>query len=268
MPKKDHQSENIELEATLIICAENPQEVVNNLSNLTSIATYLLLPQKAQEIHDLYLDTPDRVLQDRKFALRIRDLGSTRWITLKGPSQTTDWGGMERLEIEMPWSHDAVRRVLEELWEREIRLWWPQGITSDHPSEVLSQAGLEVIQDRESHRTVRNLVPVDEERSQALAELAIDSVIYHFREQEVRHYEVEIEAKARDGSTVVQTAIESFIALYRSALRRWNYSKLVTGKAIENMVREGTLEGLCDNVHNLQPAAYEKIAEYLQQEGH
>lgn len=254
-----------EIEATLIIRSKNPQFVARQVEELRLIARYRLLPQDSVTIHDLYFDTPDRKLQTQKLALRVREIGTKRWITLKGPSQPTDWGGVERLEIEAPWSQDALTRVVKELTDRRINmLLHDQDFDRTHPLDVMTSSGLEVVQNRETHRQVRNVV--FRESGPVLAELAIDSVVYYFGDQEIRHHEVEIEAKVRDSSTVLRTVIEELTAIrgmYGPVLRRWDHSKLATGMAIQKMLNEGALSGLLDNERNLTPIAYEKIDDYL-----
>ena len=136
-----------------------------------------------------------------------------------------------------------------------------------HPLDVMTNLGLEVIQDRETQRQVRNVMPMGQEGEAILAELAIDSVVYHFNDKAIRHHEVEIEAKARDGSTVLRTVIESLIATYGPALQRWDYGKLATGKAIEELLNEGALEGLLDINNHLKPGAYDRIAGFLRPTG-
>jgi len=253
-----------EIEAALIICSENPQVVASQIAGLTSIANYRLLPQNSETIHDLYLDRPDRALQTQELALRLREMGVAQWITLKGRSQPTGWGGVERLEIEAPWSQDALTSVVKELMDRRIKML-PQRQDFDyaHPLNVLMSLGLEVIQDRRSYRVVRNIVPMGEESSPVPAELAIDAVVYHFSGQETRLHEVEIEAKVEDGSAVLNTMIKSLLAMYGQTLRTWDHGKLPTGKAIEKLLREGALEGLLDDNNNLKPMAYYKIDSYL-----
>ena len=258
-------SNSREIEASLIIWSENPQVVASQIAGLTAIGNYRLLPQDPQIIHDLYLDTPDRALQSQELALRVREIGTTRWVTLKGRSQPTDWeGGVERLEIEALWSKDALTRVVKELVDRGIKtLQQRQDFDDAHPLDVIASLGLEPIQDRESHRQVRNIVSAGEESSSVLAELAIDSVVYHFGGQEICHHEVEIEAKEGGSSAVIKTVVESLVARYGLALRRWGHSKLATGKAIEKMLSEDVLEGLLDIHNNLKPVAYDKINDYL-----
>lgn len=258
----------LEIEAALIICSENPQVVASQIAGLTSIANYLLLPLDSETIHDLYFDTPDRVLQTPRLALRVREIGESRWITLKGRSQPTDWGGVERLEIEALWSEDALTRVVKELMDRGIKmLQQRRDFDYASPLNVMTSLGLEVVQDRRSHRKVRNIVLRGEESSRVLAELAIDSVVYHFGNQEICHHEVEIEAKVGDGSTAVKTVIESLVVMYGSMLRRWDYGKLATGKAIEKLLSEGAIERLLGVNNSLKPVAYDKIDEYLRCSG-
>jgi len=261
-------SNSQEIEAALIICSETPHAVSRQIAGLTLIANYRLLPQDSQMIHDLYFDTPDRKLKTQKLALRIREIGVMRWIAFKGPSKPTDWGGVERLEIEAPWSQDALTRVVKELLDRKIKML-PQHQDLDcvHPLDVMTSLGLTVVQDRESHRKVRNIVHLDEESSPVLAELAIDSVIYHFSNQEIYHHEVEIEAKTREGSTALKAVIESLFAMYGPVLRRWDYSKLAIGMVIEKLLSEGAIKGLIDINGNLKPVAYDKIDDSLKYGG-
>jgi hypothetical protein len=170
---------------------------------------------------------------------------------------------VDRLEIEVPWSKDALTRVVQELVDREINiLQQRQDFDDAHPLDVMASLGLEPIQDRENHRRVRNIIK-GAESSSVLAELAIDSVVYHFSGQEIWHHEIEIEGKAGGSSAVIKTVVESLIAMYGPALRRWGHGKLATGKAIEKMLSEGALEGLLDINNNLKPVAYDRIDDYL-----
>jgi len=260
-------SDSREIEAALVIGSENPQVVASQIADLTAIGNYRLLPQAPQLIHDLYLDTPDRALQTQQLALRVREIGTTHWVTLKGPSQPTGWeGGAERLEIELLWSKDALARVLAELVDRGKVPQQRQDLDYAHPLEAMASLGLQVIQDRENHRRVRNILKGGESDS-VLAELAIDSVAYHFGGQEIRQHEVEIEAKEGSSSAVIKLLVESLVAMYGPVLRRWGHSKLATGRAIEKMLSEGLLEGLLDVNNNLKPLAYDRIDDYLERSG-
>jgi len=257
-------SDSRETELALIIRSENPEVVVTQIANLTWIANYRLLPQASQAIRDFYFDTSDQWLKAQKLALRVRKIGATHWITLKGPSRQTDLGGLERLEIEEPWSQDALTGIINELRSRGISL--PEHLEDfgpSHPLEVMPRMGLKVIQNRETHRQVRNLCTNGEGSHLVLAELAIDSVIYHFGDQKICLHEVEIEAKTREGAKALMIVIESLLAMYEPTLRKWIHSKLASGEAIEKLLKKGALEGLIDMNNNLKSAAYEKIDDYL-----
>lgn len=253
-----------EIEATLIICSEDPQTIAGLIADLKSIGDYQLLPQETQIIHDLYFDTPDHVMQAQKIALRIREIGTRRWVAIKGHSQMIDGeGGVERLEIEEEWSEGALTKILKELRNRGIKIMPPcQDPGYAHPLDIIIDLGLEIVQDRETHREVRNITK-NRESNLILAELAVDSVIYHFINQKVRHYEVEIEEKTENGSAVLRMVSQNLVRMFTPVLRKWVYSKLATGKIIEKLLRDGSLKGLLDMDNNLKPAAYTKIEDCL-----
>jgi inorganic triphosphatase YgiF len=256
-------SQDREIEATLVIRSEKAQIVANEIANLDSIGDYRLLPQNPEKIHDLYFDIPSRALQKQKLALRVRGIGTDRWIALKGPSQATDWGGVDRLEIELPWSEDTLDRILKELIDRGIRISQQhQDSDNAHPLDVMASLGLQVIQDREDRREIRNIVRAGERNGPVLAEMVIDRVVYHLSGREILHHEIEIEAKEGD-AIVIDDVAEGLLAMYEPALRRWDHGKLATGKAIEKMLTEGILENLLDTNNNLKPVAYDTIGDYI-----
>jgi hypothetical protein len=80
----------------------------------------------------------------------------------------------------------------------------------------------------------------------------------------VRHYEIEIEAKAEGGLQALKAVMESLAEIYPATLLKWDYGKLSTGQAIEELLDSGGLAGLLDSNGNLKPAAYEKILGLLE----
>ncbi len=251
-----------EAESTLVILSEAPESVAGKIASLTSIGGYRLLPQHPMMIHDFYLGISDSAPGKPGPALRIREVGATLLITLKGPTRPTDWGGIERLEIELPWSRDALHLVFKRLMEMGVQIPEQCPDFDPHsPLNVMASAGLQVVQDRETHRQVRDIV--SDGGCIALAEMAIDSVVYHFAGQDIRHYEIEIEAKQEAGPAAVRMVIKGLIEMYGPAVRRWNYGKLTTGQAVEEMLSKGILEGLIDSENNLKPVAYKLIAYYM-----
>ncbi len=261
-------SNSREIEAALIICAENPQAVVEQIAGMTSIGNYHLLPEDSSTLHDFYFDRPDGALQTREWALRLRESEAARWLALKGPSRPTSWGGgVERIEFEAPWSKDAVINVVKELTHSGIDIPWPsQDFDYTRPSRIMVRFGLEVVQERVNRRRLRYIVKSGDSDSNLtpLAELAVDSVVYCFGDRKVGYHEVEIEAKAEDGgATLIKTVMEDLVAMYAPTLRKWDHSKLVTGYAIERLLRAGALEGLLDVKGDLRPTAFDKICDYL-----
>jgi inorganic triphosphatase YgiF len=246
----------VELEGTLIICSNEPEEIVARLADLTAIAGYRLLPQDDLHILDTYFDTPDGQLWRNLLGLRVRQANGRSWIALKGQPKFTEWGGIERIEVEGEWAQNAMGSVTAELKRLGIVLQPPQ-FDPDKPLHAMASLGLRQVQTRRNHRKVRNVVRAEADKP--LAELVIDSVEFVFEDRIVRHYEVEVESKVENGSEVLKALMESLV----EQLHPWMHDKLLMGKAIQEMLPLGRLQDLIDTRHNLKPAAYDAIDEYI-----
>ncbi len=252
-----------EVEITLIICSNDPQEIACGIGEITQIANFKLFPQHPRKIHDIYLDTDCGALQKQKLSFRLREIDETFALTLKDRPQLNYWGGKERLEIEGFWSINTMLEIIKELEVRGVKVNPPyQDLIKVYPLETLHSLGLKIIQDRENYRKVRNVISLGEDNGKVLAELTVDSVVYHFNNQDVCHYEVEIEEKSKESSKVLKSISESLIEIYGPVLRKWTPGKYVTGKAIEKLLRNRSLEGLL-NKNKLYPSAYNKLDEFL-----
>ena len=253
-----------EVEATLIICSDTPDRVVDEVGALTSVAGYRLEPQPSALINDYYVDTPNGALHQKGVTLRLRQVGSTPLLTLKGSPTYSTGGIAERLEIEMPWSEDSLARIVHQLATRGIHLAEGAGVPANAtPMETLTGMGLELIQHRENLRRIRNIVEASVEPGRRLAELAIDSVIYHLGQWRINHYEVEVEAKADHAIQVIQAVTDHLLQSYPSALQTWRHGTLSTGKAIEALLLRGEMEGLVNSQSQLRPAAYQLVHNFL-----
>ena len=125
---------------------------------------------------------------------------------------------------------------------------------------------MRVIQRRETSRRLRDVVD-GEDRRVALAELALDRVQFRFDDNELRHYEIEVEAKRTGRGTRATRSIPAeLLARYPDELAEWPYGKLPTGRAIEQLVRKGKLEALGPG-GTLTAEAYEQIRRYLRRTG-
>jgi inorganic triphosphatase YgiF len=252
-----------EIESTLIVISSKPYEALKRVAELDSISMYVLVPQKTQAIRDTYFDRRDRALESSKLGLRIRKVDKEWLVTLKGSPKINSAGVSERDELELGWSEEGVRRVIEELarWGIETEDL-PRGIEMDRPLAVMSELGLEVIQEREDSRQVRNLFP-EGEPSNLLAELAIDSVTFKFKGQQVHHREVEIEAKSGDGAQIIGSLTKVLGHMFPLDLTVWVHGKLATGRAVMEMADAGELNALLDERGNLKPEAYSRIEAYI-----
>jgi hypothetical protein len=252
-----------EFESTLVVSSDAPEEVVRELESLGGIGGFRLMRRETAEIRDRYYDTPAGSLADRRIALRLREVDGELYLTLKGPSGATLWGRESRLEIERPFSDDALKEILAELRKREIAVPPPTGpARAADPLEKLAAAGFELVQDRLTTRRLREVVARGD-ASRPLAELGIDSVVYTFGRRTVRHHEVEVEAKARGGKEAVDTVTQALFQRHWPALRPWAYGKLPTGKAIARLLERRAGRELLARNGVVKPEAYNAILRVL-----
>ncbi len=249
-------NEKTELEHVLMIISEDARSLAQQIAKLDSAAGYRLTPLPTVKIRDVYFDTADGRLRKRKVNLRVRRLENGHWLTLKQDPRIFSLRRDERQELEIPWSPDSLRRVLKELSSRGIELEGSSLFAGSDPVEVLKTGGLRVIQDRETQREARNITSAD--GHVVLAELAVDSVLYHFQSPDIRLFEVEIEAKSSEGRRVIGEVASSLRKHFGSELRPWRHGKLKTGKTIRKLLENGALGGLVNGT-DLRPNAFEKI---------
>src|SRR5205814_9249075 len=170
---------------------DHPEEIVGKIADKKSVGDYRLVGEKTKFLADTYFDTPDHFLSHRKLNLRIRTDNQDRWITMKTHPRRTLWGGMVRAEMEVPWSHEIVEKVVSELKIPPHLLGSSGQTASSDPIELLKSKGLVPIQHRETQRQVRD-VTSGPEGSPVLAELDIDSVLYDLEVQNIRLFEVDV----------------------------------------------------------------------------
>ena len=252
-----------ETESTLVVVSDEPETVIEAIAALRKLDGYRLRPRGKEEIRDLYFDSPDGKLRTARIALRVRQVGKRRLLTIKGPSRRGARGGESRLELEEEWPGRAWEVLYAELG-RKLGIPAVAPVGAD-PAEALRSAGLVVVQDRRSSRQLRDVVPRDGTRRR-VAELAIDSVVYPPAGHEVRHFEVEVEAKATGGESAVASLSESLVIRYWPALRPWRHGKLATGKAVAALLEERDRDDVLTDDGALRPSAYDAIADLLARE--
>lgn len=249
-----------EVEAKLIVVSERPRAVVERAAALRELAGYRLEHRGELRLRDVYWDTEDRALRRARCALRLRHQDSGVRITLKAEGREVRPGTADRMEIELPWSAEALERVVGALDGLGVRLPRPASVDGE-PGDVLAGMGLRVVQDRETVRRVRDVVGQGSGDGAPLAELVVDSVGYGGGE--AWHHEVEVEVRGERGAAVLEELSDALVALFPGELRPWPHSKQATGAAVEALLSGGDADGLVSGDGDLAPAAYGRIDGYL-----
>ena len=245
-----------EIEAKLLITAQNPAAVFDQIARRSTILNYRLLKRGRIHLRDIYLDTPDLKLKKNRLALRLRKLNKHYYLTLKGKSRLTTWGGVERLEIELPWSGKSCHRMIEILKEHRIIIESSFKISAlTSPLDILKNPAFILIQDRETRRLIRYIVSKKNQR-RVLAELALDTVCYHLAGVTVLQAEIELEAKAADGLDTIRQLTEYLLQQYSHDLQSWPISKLSTGILIEQLQQETDIRRFINKQHYLLPEIF------------
>ncbi len=247
-----------ELELILLIVSADPEVTVSKLTRLETIGPYKLLAERSLSLHDIYLDTTSHALGKKRINLRIRGIGDSYWITMKTSPGLFSRRRHERQEVEIPWSVDSLRKIVAELAGKGIHLGFPENLDETVSRlDIMKRMGLNILQDRETVRVPRTVIDTAAS-GEILAELEVDSVMYHFARGDVRLFEIELEAKSRKGRSVLGELSDVLLADFRAELRSWRFGKLVTGEKIERLLTNGSLMSFMKG-DRLLPEAYPRI---------
>jgi len=266
-----------EVEGVLLVNADDQAAAGDRVAALETVDRFQLRPRPAQRIRDVYIDTDDGALAGSRVAFRLRDQDDRPLLTLKADAVRSGLAS-ERLELEAPWSAEALQAALEELRRRGVELpTSPEGSGEPRrgapvdreeagavePLADLAALGLHPTQTRETTRTPRDVVERDDPAAGPVAELTLDDVAYQFPAGRARLLEVEVEAKGSGGMETVQSVLGALAERFPDDLRPWPYGKLATGRAVEQLLAEGRFEGLLDGDRRIRPAAHNLLAEFL-----
>jgi CYTH domain len=277
-----------EIEGVLLVRADDQEGAGRRVAALEAVDRFELRPRPPRRIIDVYLDTGDGDLAGARVAFRVRELDGRPLLTLKADPVRSGLAS-ERLELEAPWSAEALQAVLAELGRRGIRLpatsagaygdWSHSGgrraastsargasVGAGEPLADLGRLGLHPTQRRQTSRTPRDVLERDG-GGEPVAELTIDDVAYQLPAGTARLLEVEVEAVGAGGLEIVQTLLGALAAAFPDDLRPWPYGKLATGRAVERLLAEGRLAGLLDPTGRISPSAHDRLAELLAQDG-
>jgi hypothetical protein len=237
----------VEKEIILMVDSTAPKATIERVSTLDSLNGYSLRPAKSLQLHDIYFETASGSLGRKRINLRVRRSEDVWLITTKRSPGLLQWKRNERAELELPWSHESLYRILAELSANGITLSTHQNLDTADPVETLKSIGLVILQDRETERRTKE-VSLTQDAGADLAELASDCVTYHFHPHgNVRLYELEVEAKSSGGDQVLSDMRTGLLNAFGSELIPWKWGKLVTGKMIASLLQDGTLTNLIEN---------------------
>lgn len=262
---RDKRSDQYEVELTLLVCSNRPQITRDKLADIDEIDGFALDRNVDQAIHDLYFDSTDGALRSAGISLRIRQLDSRIFITLKGPRYPTGPFKIIRREIELFWSYNALSEIITYLNRlpgnrRFIRAPCDDGSFRDtSPRHVLLGLGLEIIQERITSRKVRNILMKGQGSGHIVAELMIDSVIFQFAGRCIYHYEVEVEEKTDAPALTGETIAKNLMRKYEGELMPWPHSKLRTGRGIEVLMRQGKWREYIGHDGSVSPRLYDIV---------
>jgi inorganic triphosphatase YgiF len=253
-----------ESEIALII-KDNAEHIRKELANLRNILEYELKPKPPRIISDTYYDTPEDSLRLRKISLRTRKLSGNLLISTKSDVRRIAGTIIRRREIELPWSYNSIRLVA-----KNLKLTIPKSSVSRFhhipASRTFATMGLEIIQERRTRRETRDVVRKSKTPALVLAELAIDRVIYTFKDRKIGLSEVEIEAKSCRSLTTVRDVATALVSKYQTVLQQWFHGKFLTGLAIRTLLETKTLQNYLVN-GDLQPEAFRLIDRTIQSRG-
>jgi inorganic triphosphatase YgiF len=251
-----------EVEGVLLVRAEDQETAGDRVAALEAVDRFQLRPRPPQRIRDVYIDTDDGALARSRVAFRLREQDGQPLLTLKADAVRSGLAS-ERLELEAPWSAEALQAALAELRRRGVELPTREAAGAGEPLADLAALGLHPTQTRETTRTPRDVVERDDPGAGPVAELTLDDVAYQLPAARARLLEVEVEAKGRGGMETVESVLGALAERFPDDLRPWPYGKLATGRAVEQLLADGRLEGLLDGDARIRPAAHDLLAEFL-----
>jgi hypothetical protein len=257
--KKDH---NSEFEVKLIVTSQQPRKIANSLRKLTRLGDYRLTNRKLIKIQDIYFDTGTDRLRKSQLALRVRLMENKKLLTMKGKAAFADWGGIKRLEIEETWSVALLQKVLEKIPNFNFNandlsdLFLP-----DNPVKTLMKLNFKVIQDRITHRELKDVMMPG--HCQSVADFVLDEVRFQTTAGKVIHYEVEIEALAEKSVEHVHIILKELQNRYPDDLLIWLYSKLETGEIIAQYTNDLQKNSFITEDGFIRKNGYKMIADLL-----
>lgn len=249
-----------EMETTLVVLGDEPQNLMEELSTHEVIGPYRLASRGMKVFTDTYFDTLERSLSGRGIALRTRDTAGSVIFCIKQGERIQATGAAVREELEFPWSVqclDHAARIIQAPPTSPIEV--PSHV--DSPTQCLARLGLFPVQSRKTIRLVLDVSSVD--RRETIAELALDEVSYSISGCSILHYEIEVEGTNSSSENHIVCFTDLLRNSYPHKLMRWDHNKLITGMAMEELIKDGTLVTVPGKMTRLSRSSYDVIDAFL-----
>ena len=249
-----------EVEATLAIVGPDAETVADRIRHLRRLAGCAVDPGPPRRLRDVYFDRLGQ-LRGAGVALRLRFPDADDPVLgFKGVARRLEGGGIERRERERQWGEGAWPAIAGELERAGVTVPSPPPVEDGDPGRALRAAGYGVVQDRVTLRRSARLL----RDGDAVAELALDAVHFRVAGCELVHREVEVEAfdPGLEGRELVRRAAAVLLERFDSCLRRWDHSKLATGRALEALFGDGS-ERSAPPAGGLDAEAYDRLEAWL-----
>jgi inorganic triphosphatase YgiF len=148
------------------------------LQTVDQIAGYALSPGKTKQVHDTFVDTPDRAILASRHVCRKREIDGQILMTLKS-GQTVEGAVHRREELEITLDHELPIGQ------------WPPGEIRDRLLSIVGDVMLTPLFDQYQTRIIRWTTQAD----RVVAEMSVDKVELSIGGREQSYFEVEFELK-------------------------------------------------------------------------
>ncbi len=100
-------------------------------------------------------------------------------------------------------------------------------------------------------------------REEPIAELALDEVSYNISGCSILHYEIEVEAANPSSENHIIRFTDLLRNSYPEKLMRWDHNKLITGIAMEGLMKDGMITSVPGGMTRLSRSSYDMIDAFL-----
>jgi hypothetical protein len=133
----------------------------------------------------------------------------------------------------------------------------------ENPKTIISLMGFIGEQTRSTVRRPRDVARGSAAGS-IVAELVIDSVVYFLQAGEVKHHEIEVEAKGVGTVDDIQKVSNTLLEILPGSLREWHFGKRATGRAVATILAEQGRSKTLSPSGDLLPGSYDQVLAKLQ----